>query len=126
RVWRTLAGRGPRLRHGSDRRGSGRLLAERGLPQARRLPYRAVLLWPQGQRQGLPGFPRQTSVQSDREARDPVVRRLPAGPLRPGHRRPAEAPIGVDTQYATGAGRDLTRTELFGPTFAKLQSVGGS
>jgi iron complex outermembrane receptor protein len=44
----------------------------------------------------------------------------------PGIGVPLQAPIGVDTQYATGAGRDLTRTELFGPTFAKLQSVGGS
>lgn len=44
----------------------------------------------------------------------------------PGIGVPLQAAAGVDTQFATGAGRDLTRTELFGPISAKLYSTGGS
>ena len=44
----------------------------------------------------------------------------------PGIGVPLQAPVGVDTAYATGANRDLTRTELSGPFVGKLQSVGGS
>ena len=44
----------------------------------------------------------------------------------PGIGVPLQAPLGVDTLFATGAGRDLTRTELFGPISSKLYSRGAS